>query len=65
MKPLPPANQSEMIHNPRFGVFLKEQMDKLGVECVFRTPKDYSAGKVRPFTAEMVDFFMKHFPPAQ
>jgi hypothetical protein len=37
-------------------------MDKLGVECVFRTPKDYSSGEVRPFTAEMVDFFIKHFP---
>lgn len=62
IKPLPPANQSEMIHNPRFGVFLKEKMDALGIECVFRTPKDYPAGGVRPFTGEMVDFFVKHFP---
>jgi acetyl esterase len=63
IKPLPPANQSEMIHNPRFGLLLKERMDKLGVECVFRTPKDYSSGETRPFTAGMVDFFIKHFPP--
>jgi hypothetical protein len=59
---LPPANQIEMIHNPRFGLLLKEQMDKLRVECVFTTPKNYSSGEVRPFTAEMVDFFIKHFP---
>jgi acetyl esterase len=62
VKPLPPANQSEMIHNPRFGLLLKEEMDKLGVACLFRTPKDYPAGETRPFTAEMVDFFIKHFP---
>jgi hypothetical protein len=32
------------------------------VECLFCTPKDYPAAEVRPFTAEMVDFFIKHFP---
>ena len=35
---------------------------KVGVECPFRTSKDYPAGEVNPFTAEMVDFFIKHFP---
>jgi acetyl esterase/lipase len=65
IKPLPPANQSEMIHNPRFGQALKEQMDKLGIECVLRTPKDYSAGVVRPFTEEMVNFFVQHCTPRE
>jgi hypothetical protein len=34
-------------------------MDKLGVDCLFRTPKDYPAGEVWPFTGEMVDFFIR------
>ena len=65
VKPLPPANQSEMIHNPRFGLLLKEEMDKLGVECLFRTPKDYPAGEARPFTGEMVDFLIRHLPSSK
>jgi hypothetical protein len=40
-------------------------MDKLGVDCVFRSPKDYSSAEVRPFTVEMVEFFIKHFSTAQ
>ncbi len=55
-----PKDQNEMIHNPRLGVLLKEQMDKLGLECILKTPKDYAARKNRPFTDEMVDFFEKH-----
>jgi acetyl esterase len=60
VKPLPPANQSEMIHTPRFGVALKERMDKLGIECVLRMPKDYAAGVRRAFSEEMVNFFAQH-----
>jgi acetyl esterase/lipase len=41
---LPPANLGEGIHSPRFGLYLKEKMDKLGIECIVRTPKDYSSG---------------------
>jgi acetyl esterase/lipase len=62
VNPLPPANQNEAMHNPRFGIMLKEQMDKLRIECVFRTPKDYEDRSARPFTGEMVDFFQKYFP---
>jgi len=61
MRPLPAANLGEMIHNPRFGVLLKERMDPLGIDCIFRTPKDYPDGLgPRPFTSEMVDFFFKY-----
>jgi acetyl esterase len=58
----PPGPQA--IHNPRFGVLLKEQMDKLGVECILRTPKDYAGGGNHAMAAELVDFFQKHFTSA-
>jgi acetyl esterase len=48
------------IHNPRFGVLLKEQMDKVGVECRMRTPRDYGSGGVHAMVTELVDFFAKH-----
>jgi hypothetical protein len=58
--PLPATTDNEAIHNPAFGVLLKEQMDKLGIECIFRQPKDYPPGSPRrPFTKEMVEFFVK------
>jgi hypothetical protein len=56
----PPGPQA--IHNPRFGVLLKEQMDKLGVECILRTPKDYPNGGNHAMVAELVDFYWKHLP---
>jgi acetyl esterase len=56
----PPKDTNEMIHNPRLGVLLKEQMDKLGLECILRTPTDYPMKKSRPFTGDMVEFFEKH-----
>jgi acetyl esterase len=56
----PPKDPNEMAHSPRLGVFLKEQMDKLGLECILRTPKDYPSGGNRPFTADMVAFFENH-----
>jgi acetyl esterase/lipase len=62
VRPMPPADKNEMIHNPRFGLLLKERMDALGLECVFRTPKDYPSGVKRAFTGEMVDFLLKHLP---
>lgn len=60
LSPDPPKDQNELAHNPRMGMFLKEQMDKLRIECVFRTPGNYPDRKNRPFTTEMVDFFQKH-----
>jgi acetyl esterase/lipase len=39
--PLPPdARPGQGIHHPRFGLFLKERMDKLGIECELRYPGD-------------------------
>jgi hypothetical protein len=56
----PPKDSNELAHNPRMGAFLKDHMDKLGIECVLRTPKDYPGQHNRPFTTEMVDFFERH-----
>lgn len=39
--PLPPdARHGQGIHHSRFGLFLKERMDKLGIECELRYPGD-------------------------
>jgi acetyl esterase/lipase len=39
--PLPSdARPWDGIHHPRFGLFLKERMDKLGIECELRYPGD-------------------------
>jgi acetyl esterase len=60
---LPPADLGEGIHSPAFGLYLKERMDKLGIECVVRTPKDYSAKGTPPeMYRDMVAFFRKYFP---
>jgi acetyl esterase/lipase len=48
------------IHNVRFGIFLKEQMDKLGVESILRTPKDYPNGGNHAMVSELVIFFTRH-----
>ena len=45
---LPPPNREDGIHSPRFGFYLKEQMDKLGIDCQVRTAKDYEGGRIRP-----------------
>jgi hypothetical protein len=40
-EPLPAdARPGQGLHHPRFGRFLKEKMDALGIECVFRNTKD-------------------------
>jgi acetyl esterase len=60
---MPPADTGEGIHSPQFGLYLKEKMDKLGIECVVRTPKDYGKGGTSPeMLKEMIAFFRKHFP---
>ena len=63
MKPLPPSNLNEGIHNPRFGLYLKEKMDKLGIECVVHQEAEYpEPGKANArMTVQMVDFFEKYF----
>jgi acetyl esterase/lipase len=53
----------ERMHHPLFGFYLKEQMDKLGVECVMRVKDDYPGGDPGPlWNQEMVKFFVRHFP---
>jgi hypothetical protein len=59
---MPPADLAEGIHTPAFGLYLKERMDKLGIECVVRTPKDYNtSGTPAEMFAEMIAFFRKYF----
>lgn len=53
----------ERIHHPLFGFYLKERMDKMGVECVLRLRKEYpGASPGVQMNQEMVEFFLKHFP---
>ena len=57
------TSDGERMHHPLFGFYLKEQMDKVGVECVMRVKDDYpgkDAGAL--WNQEMVQFFVKHFP---
>lgn len=57
--PLPPdAKPGDGIHHPRFGFYLKEQMDRLGIHCLLRYP-----GDGRPsidLAAEITEFFRRH-----
>ncbi len=58
-KPLPPdAKPGAGIHHPRFGLFLKERMDKLGIECTVRYPGD--GGGPIDLAASLAEFFRKH-----
>jgi acetyl esterase/lipase len=60
--PVPPdAKPGAGIHHPRFGYYLKERMDKLGIECVVRLRSEYAADSPVTFQSEMVAFFEKHF----
>jgi acetyl esterase/lipase len=56
--PLPEdASQGLLIHHPYFGKVLKDQLDKLGVECQFR----YDAA--RPWQEEIGEFLAKYLTP--
>ncbi len=63
--PLPPPNTGIGIHHPRFGYFLKEKMDALGIECIVKTKDDYTGNPAQQSTREMVEFFVKHFPDSK
>ncbi len=54
------------IHSVRFGVIVKEPMDKLGIDCVLRHAGDY-AGPDRgtAMNRDMVEFILKHLPREQ
>ncbi|MBI3468164.1 MAG: alpha/beta hydrolase [Planctomycetes bacterium] len=62
------SNLNLVVHHPRFGIALKEQMDKLGIECVVQY-RDQQGGVVRhgenapPITS--VQFIRKQFEQAE
>lgn len=57
-RPLPPnARPGQGIHHPLFGLKLKEQMDALKIECVYRHADDNKGDSYQ----EMLAFFLKHF----
>jgi acetyl esterase/lipase len=60
--PMPPANTGDGIHHPRFGYFLKEKMDKLGIECTVKVKDDYEGKPPGQQQRDIVDFFIRHFP---
>ena len=44
-KPLPPNSPGgQHIHHPKFGIVLKEKLDKLGVECIVKFREDHPQG---------------------
>jgi len=44
-RPLPPDSYGgQHIHHPRFGIVLKEKLDKLGVECVLKLREQHPQG---------------------
>ncbi|MCX7017033.1 MAG: alpha/beta hydrolase [Candidatus Sumerlaeota bacterium] len=57
--------KDERVHNIRFGVLLKEQMDKLGIECILHSVEDYpgsSSERPAKYNQDLIDFFLRHFP---
>ncbi len=46
------------IHLPNFGTYLKERMDRLGIECQLRHSDDEARTAV-----EMTVFFVRHLKP--
>lgn len=60
-QPLPAdARPGDGIHHPIFGHKLKEQMDKLGLECIYRHTSD---GQQPPPNQAMLEFFRDHLKP--
>jgi hypothetical protein len=63
--PPPPGDLGTGIHHPRFGYFLKEKMDKLGIECIVKTKDDYAGKPPGQPQRDMVDFFLRRFPSGE
>ena len=56
--PLPAdAKPGQGIHHPKFGHILKEKMDALGIECVYRHQDD---GKQPPGNIAVMEFLRDH-----
>jgi acetyl esterase len=60
--PPPPGDLGTGIHHPRFGYFLKEKMDKLGIECVVKIKDDYEGKPPGQPQRDIADFLIQHFP---
>jgi len=63
-KPLPENSTGQQhIHHPRFGSFLKEKTDKLGLETVLKHREDYDSGDKNNarVVRDQVDWVLKHF----
>ncbi len=59
--PLPPdAKPGQGIHHPRFGTFLKERMDKLGIPCEIHHRDDYAGEPLPQMYRQMMAFFQKY-----
>ena len=55
---LPPeATSAQGIHHPKFGHMLKEKMDALGIECLYRNKND---GQQPPGNVALLDFLRDH-----
>jgi acetyl esterase/lipase len=56
-KPLPKnSSGKEHIHHPKFGHYLKEKMDSMGIECTLRLREDTPAFP----NDEVIEFFIRH-----
>jgi acetyl esterase len=58
--PMPPETIGIGIHHPRFGYFLKEKMDKLGIECVVRVKEDYAGKPPGQPQRDIVEFLRRN-----
>ena len=61
---MPPSSPGNGIHHPRFGYFLKERMDKLGIECVVKVKSDYEGRSAAQRQIDIVEFLAKYLQPA-
>jgi len=59
---MPPETTGIGIHHPRFGYFLKEKMDKLGIECPVRVKEDYAGKPPGQQQRDIVEFFRRNLP---
>lgn len=63
-KPLSPNSTGQQhIHHPKFGFFLKDKTDKLGLETVLKLREDYQTGDRNSprIVQDQVDWVLKHF----
>jgi len=61
------SNLGLVVHHPKFGIALKEQMDKLGIECVVQYRGNKPGETVRQGGGEPtnpIDFIRRHFEAA-